>query len=749
MQITLPIRRALIVLATLLVLSVTPAWATSYTITDLGTLGGSVSLANGVNSAGQVVGQASNSAGSYLGFLCQSGTLKSTGTVSGGTGSTATGVNSSGEVVGSATDSLGQSHAFTFSNGAFQQLSGFSGGIGSYAMGVNTSGQIAGYAQDAMGLKHAVVWVNGNMSDLGNLGGLNAVAQGINDSGHVVGFSYLAGNSVAHAFCWNGSSMQDLGTLGGISSYAYGINNNGVVVGYSYTSSGSEHAFLWNGSSMQDLGTLATYSYAYAVNDNNQVVGMSSGVAFLYSGGTMINLNSVLPSGSPWTLNCANAINDSGQIVGYGTINGQMHAFLLSPVSSAPPAPPAAPSSLSASGGANQVALAWSAPSGASSYNVYRATSSGGESLYQSGVSGTSFTDSAVSAGTTYYYEVTAVGSGGESSRSNEASAAPTAPVSNQSVSINCGGVATGSFVGDTDYSGGSTWTAGQSINTSGVANAAPASVYQSQRYGNFTYNIGGLTPNASYTVLLHFTEAWFGPGMPGGGGTGSRVFDVSINGKQVLTNFDVYATAGAAAKALVESFSATANSSGTISITFASVVSNAMVEGIQVTPSSGGGTTSGQTVAQIDAGGGSVGSFIGDADFSGGSTWSTTQSISTSGVTNAAPASVYQTQRYGNFTYSIGGLTPNASYTVRLHFAESWFGPGMPGAGGTGSRVFDVAVNGQPALTNFDVYAAAGANKALVESFTTTANSAGVISIQFTSVVTNAEVNGIEVLTN
>jgi fibronectin type 3 domain-containing protein len=54
---------------------------------------------------------------------------------------------------------------------------------------------------------------------------------------------------------------------------------------------------------------------------------------------------------------------------------------------------------------------------------VYRGTTSGGESRIATGVGSTSFTDTGLTAGTTYYYYVTAVGPGGESAHSNEAHA--------------------------------------------------------------------------------------------------------------------------------------------------------------------------------------------------------------------------------------------------------------------------------------------------------------------------------------
>ena len=98
----------------------------------------------------------------------------------------------------------------------------------------------------------------------------------------------------------------------------------------------------------------------------------------------------------------------------------------------APASAPSAPTS-SASAGNATVALTWNAPADGGSaitgYRVYRSTSSGTETLFASvGASTTSFTDSTVGNGVTYYYQVTALNSVGESARSNETSARPTAP---------------------------------------------------------------------------------------------------------------------------------------------------------------------------------------------------------------------------------------------------------------------------------------------------------------------------------
>src|SRR5580700_4666377 len=69
-----------------------------------------------------------------------------------------------------------------------------------------------------------------------------------------------------------------------------------------------------------------------------------------------------------------------------------------------------------ASGGSAQVVLNWTSATGASSYKVYRATTSGGPvatSLLTTGVTGTSYTDSGVTNGDTYVYQMTSVDSNG------------------------------------------------------------------------------------------------------------------------------------------------------------------------------------------------------------------------------------------------------------------------------------------------------------------------------------------------
>jgi len=136
-------------------------------------------------------------------------------------------------------------------------------------------------------------------------------------------------------------------------------------------------------------------------------------------------------------------------------------------------------------------------------------------------------------------------------------------------------------FVVDEDFSGGATINHANTINTSKVTNPAPAAVYQTSRIAtatvrSFTYTIPGLTAGSSHTVRLHFCETFFTT-------TGSRVFNVSINGTQVLTNFDIVAASGGQNIANVQQFTATADASGNITITFTSVTNNALISGIEI----------------------------------------------------------------------------------------------------------------------------------------------------------------------
>jgi hypothetical protein len=91
---------------------------------------------------------------------------------------------------------------------------------------------------------------------------------------------------------------------------------------------------------------------------------------------------------------------------------------------------PSAPTDLTVSAGIGDVDLSWTPSAIASSYNIYRSTSSGNETLIAEGVTAAYFFDTGLASdGTSYFYQVSAVNSAGESATTDEASATPSAPV--------------------------------------------------------------------------------------------------------------------------------------------------------------------------------------------------------------------------------------------------------------------------------------------------------------------------------
>src|SRR5437667_10106496 len=125
-----------------------------------------------------------------------------------------------------------------------------------------------------------------------------------------------------------------------------------------------------------------------------------------------------------------------------GLTNGTTYYYVVQAVNSVGTSPnsnqasatpvcslPGAPTSLSAVPGNAQVSLSWAAVSGATSYNVKRSTTGGTGYLTIANATGTSYTNSGLTNGTTYYYVVSGVCSCGEGANSSQVTAKPQAPV--------------------------------------------------------------------------------------------------------------------------------------------------------------------------------------------------------------------------------------------------------------------------------------------------------------------------------
>ena len=307
---------------------------------------------------------------------------------------------------------------------------------------------------------------------------------------------------------------------------------------------------------------------------------------------------------------------------------------------------------------------------------------------------------------------------GGPEMDLGEAPDGGTASAVGSTVSINAGGAATGSFAADAYSSGGNTYSTTSAIDTSQLTGTVPPqAVFQTERWGELSYTVPNLTPGSPQTVTLYFAEIYWTA-------AGQRTFNVAINGATVLTAFDVFAAAGGANRAIARSFQATASASGQVVIQLSrgGGLDNPKISGFTLVEGAAATSTT-----SVNAGGAAAGSFAADAYFSGGSTYSTTNAIDTAQISGSVPPqAVFQTERYGEFTYTIPNRTPGSAQTVTLYFQESYWTA-------AGQRTFNVAINGATVLTAFDIFAAAGGtNRAIARTFTATANASGQLVIAF-----------------
>jgi probable HAF family extracellular repeat protein len=334
----------------------------TYTVVQLGTLGGSESRAYDVNDTNQVVGWSSNAGAQDRAFLWEdvngndlsdAGEMIDLGTLGGG-GSRALAVNNAGQVVGSADTATGELRAFLW-----QDLNGNRVSDPGEMLNLGTHDGLAS-ASEAFGV-NALGWVVGwsyyrvDPSDPGSDGGQHAflIVPDMSDSDG-------DGNPWFAADADGGNALMiDLGTLptqpgagNTDQSLAWGVNNAGDVVGSAYTigandSSNRAHAFLvrpengqWyrnddadpsTNELMIDLDTLAggRESGARAVNNSGQIAGGarddrgnlhaalwevdSQGTITLSDLGRIKRLDNT----------SASDVNDASQVIGYGTKAGR------------------------------------------------------------------------------------------------------------------------------------------------------------------------------------------------------------------------------------------------------------------------------------------------------------------------------------------------------------------------------------------------------------------------------------------
>jgi probable HAF family extracellular repeat protein len=310
----------------------------SYSVLDLGTLGGSSSFAFAVNNSGAVTGESliRGDSNDHAFLWTASAGMQDLGTL-GGDYSVGAAINSLGNVAGDSDLPNGTTHAFLWTAPAgMQDLGSLAGPSGfSHAYGMEDHNRVAGTSETPTNTKgDAVVWSGPAINDLGSD---KPYAYAIN------GRYQVAVTDVKNAFVWTPTGgFWTLDSRSGTSgSIPRAINNYGMLAGYDLDDiAGLPAAVVWNGIHIRGIGTLGgRTSTAYALSDNCQAVGVSelsdllTQHAFIWTPQSgMLDLNTLLPANSGWELLSAYGINAKGQIVGQGITHSRYHAYILTPM---------------------------------------------------------------------------------------------------------------------------------------------------------------------------------------------------------------------------------------------------------------------------------------------------------------------------------------------------------------------------------------------------------------------------------
>ncbi len=223
----------------------------------------------------------------------------------------------------------------------------------------------------------------------------------------------VAGSTVAHLLTGNAKRVMGLAALSGV-----GSRGTPVGSGVNATSIGVTVPSATNGLVVDVLyGLNSTAAYTAGAGQTERWdTGTTGGTANLRGcGSTEAGAASVAMT---WTIGA--------------TTNVALLAVSYETGSGSPPTVPGAPTLTAATAGDGVVALTWSPPasnggSPITGYQILRGASSGGESLLTTVGAGTTFTDTAVANGATYWYRVAAINAVGTGSASNELAATPEA----------------------------------------------------------------------------------------------------------------------------------------------------------------------------------------------------------------------------------------------------------------------------------------------------------------------------------
>lgn len=280
------------------------------------------------------------------------------------------------------------------------------------------------------------------------------------------------------------------------------------------------------------------------------------------------------------------------------------------------------------------------------------------------------------------------------------------------------------------------------------IGNSADDGLYQSERYNDFRYRFD--VPNGQYDIELRFAEIWYDK-------AGDRIFNVKIQGQQVLTNLDVFQAAGGKFRAYDRTFRADVTG-GVLEVALSAVHNAPKLSAMRVSAVYGSPTPTFTATppaaatpadayelrlnaagpAYVDSAGNL---WQGDRAYTAGA-WGFTTSSKGEGnlqpsIANTNDPPLYMTERWGNVAYQFD--VPNGQYEVELRFAETWYN-------NANERRFQVQVQGATAIASLDIVAAAGGKFKAYDRTLSATVTGGKLTVAFVPIHNAAKVNAIRV---
>ena len=271
------------------------------------------------------------------------------------------------------------------------------------------------------------------------------------------------------------------------------------------------------------------------------------------------------------------------------------------------------------------------------------------------------------------------------------------------------------------------------------IARTRNPELYLSARTGVFSYRIP-LAPG-TYELHLHFAETTYSPASSLGGGENSRVFDVQLNGRPLLSQFDIVSDAGADTADVRVFRDVTPDKDGALHLDFSGSLGLPILNAIEILPGLPHRLRPIRMVAQnsffVDKSGNL---WMPDTYFNSGQL--AADKVAVGGTQEPG---LYAGERYGNFSYALP--VDKGRYKITLYFSEKYWGSELSKQGGVGSRVFDLFCNGVALTRRLDIVEAAGSGRALVKTYHDLhPNAQGKLILSFVPDVNYASVNAVEV---